>query len=85
MDQPMSDEAAASHGRDLWEQLLARVANPSDRTAEQFLHWIVESVVVDSISGRMANDGFAQVIGARIEKLFAAEQQRQQRPPDLAA
>ena len=70
-------KVTAEAGRALWTELLARVATPNDRHAEQFLHWIIESMVIDLINTRIVSDDvFAQSLGERIQKLFEAERSR---------
>ena len=75
---------SAEAGREVWAQLLRRITDSTDRDAELFMHWIIESVVIDVINNRiMRDEAFAQSLGERIQKLFDAEQSR--RPPDLSA
>lgn len=66
----------AETGRELWTQLLERMADPNDRNIELFMRWITESVVVDMINVRIHDDAFAMSLGARIQKLLDAEEQR---------
>ena len=77
-------KVTAEAGRELWMELLRRVGNPTDRDAEVFMHWIIESVVIDIINNRiMQDDVFAQSIGERVQKLLLAERSRG--GPDLTA
>lgn len=78
----------AAEGRRLWEQLLARATVLHDATAQQFLSWMVESVVMDMINVRMATEpAFAAMMGTRIQRLLAAEAEQAQRasPDQLVA
>ncbi len=70
-------KVTAEAGRELWMELLRRVGNPTDRDAEVFMHWIIESMVIDLINTRIVSDDvFAQSLGERIQKLFEAERSR---------
>lgn len=70
----------ATEGRRLWEQLLMRVINLQDTNAQQFMSWIIESVIRDQINVKMATDPvFAAEIGGRIQRLFDAEAAKENR------